>query len=259
MRIITVHAERGLPGGLPQTYRFGGRVVRGAPSEPLRIAQPGRICGLAIAHDSEVRAVMVRLRGSWVPLVEGQPLAFPDDLTAGLDGSQLEIDALETHPHDGMLRLQIAEAAYEVPFLSRHVSPVTRLSLRRLGRHVFDEEHRDIYIAPPLAPSGVRQYLAISPAGQYSAIQDFFINIQGGVRGPGGEWRWRGLGVTAGTLLSNGPMVFASSSYDVQHVPWEAWKLTVETWAPDIAEDLGWSTLITCGWDTGDFERPPPP
>lgn len=255
MRIITVHAERGLPGGLPQTYRFGGRVVRGAPGEPLRIAQPGRICGLAIAHDSEVRAVMVRLRGSWVPLVEGQPLAFPDDLTAGLDGSQLEIDALETHPHDGMLRLQIAEAAYEVPFLSRHVSPVTRLSLRRLGRHVFDEVHRDVYIAPPIAPTGVRQYLAISPAGSYDAIKDIGFGVWGGVRGPDGEWRWRLLGTFFATELTETKM-FASAADDARHVPWEAWKIQNASWEPEDPEDIGFSALVACGWDTGDFERP---
>lgn len=258
MRTVTVHAERGLPGGSAMTYRFGSRAVRGVPVQPLRIPQPGRVCGLAIAHNSEVRAVRVRLRGDWVALVEGQPLVFPEALRGGLDGSQLEIDCMEDHPHDGALALQIAEHEDELPMLSRHVSPVTRLSLRRLGRHVFDEAHRDIFVAAPIAPTGVRQYLAISPAGSYDAIKDIGFGVWGGVRGPDGEWRWRLLGTFYASQLTETKM-FASAADDTRHVPWEAWKIQNVSWEPDDPEDIGFSALITCGWDTGDFERPPPP
>src|SRR5690606_1079066 len=147
----------------------------------------------------------------WVPLVEGQPLAVPPGWR--FDAGVIEIDALPDHPHDGTLILQIAETPAEAAMLSRHVSPVTRLSLRRFGRHVFDEAHRDIYIAPPIAPTGVRQYLAISPAGSYDAIKDIGFGVWGGVRGPDGEWRWRLLGTFFATELTETKM-FASAADD---------------------------------------------
>lgn len=253
MKTITVYAERGLPGGEVQTYRFGARAVRGVPREPLRLNQPCAVAGLAIAHNSEVRAVLVRFGADWVPLVEGQPLTVPPGFR--FDAGVIEIDALPDHPHDGTLILQIAETPAEAAMLSRHVSPVTRLSLRRFGKHVFDERHREIHIAAPIAPTGVRQYLAISAAGTYSAIQNIVCGVAGGVRGPGGEWRWFSLGTFDAASLAVEPLVFASASRDAQHAPWEAWKILNMNWKPEDEDDLGISALITCGWDTN-FDQP---
>lgn len=256
MKTVTVYAERGLPGGEVQTYRFGARAVRGVPREPLRLNQPCAVAGLAIAHNSEVRAVLVRFGADWVPLVEGQPLVVPPGFR--FDAGVIEVDALPDHPHDGTLILQIAETAAEAAMLSRHISPVTRLSLRRFGKHVFDERHREIHIAAPIAPTGVRQYLAISAAGTYSATQNIICGVLGGVRGPGGEWRWFHLGNFDAAGLAAEPRVFALASEDARHAAWEAWKILNMNWMPEDEDDLGISALITCGWDTGNFSAPLP-
>ena len=85
-----------------------------AAADPYRQSGVGRVCGLAIAPESEVRSCLVLPpRGLALPVYQGQPLCEPEH---GLDDcGKLIIDALD--PHDGALVLYVAETPEECAHL----------------------------------------------------------------------------------------------------------------------------------------------
>lgn len=99
-----------LSDGAPYLMRLGARAVH----------------GLAIAPESEVRAVRVLIDGEWVELVEGAPVRVRPGAVRG----EVYVDRLDFT--DGALVLEVAEDPCEVPLLARAVATSARLTWDRL-------------------------------------------------------------------------------------------------------------------------------
>lgn len=117
---------------------------------------PFEVYGLAIAPESEVRAVAVRephAGGRMAQLLEGAPL--PIRLEADADELVLDRSIVLDGYHDGRLVLLAAETPAEVPFLPVHFSPFREVTF--YGLDPTDNSERVFYMpsGPVLAGGGL--------------------------------------------------------------------------------------------------------